>query len=96
MYRISNCKGQISACLRDLATEIPLTFSSAYAPTFLRCFRESVCMYQAQGKVHYYYCNVTMILRSYNILDFIQMYRLEFVRSGFLSSNYEVQVDVNC
>lgn len=39
--------------------------------------------------------NVTMILISFNVLDFIQMYTLEFVRSGFLSSNYEVQAGVN-
>lgn len=57
---------------------------------------ENLCVCtELKGELHCYYYNVTMILRSCNVLNFIQIYTVVFVRSGLWPSKRKVQIGVN-
>lgn len=57
---------------------------------------ENLCVCtRLQRKVHCRYYNVTMILRPCNVLNFIQIYTVVFVRSGLLSLKWKAQIGVN-
>lgn len=57
---------------------------------------ENLCVCTGlKGKVHCYYYNLTMILRSCNVFHFVQIYTVVVVRSGLLPSKRKVQMGVN-